>query len=163
MANRQKNNNGMVIGIVVALVVLIAVIVGVVVGTGGGGEGDLGEGQTGETVETGEYDNVDQDVAFGDYETMEGLAKEIQNGNMTGQIIRIDGIVSHPMSKYSVVEESETGSKIGTEFVIDGVDESEYPEDGERVIITGKVVEKEPLYFVIKALPRYVDVLEIAE
>ena len=57
-------------------------------------------------------------------------------------------------------EEDENGSKIGTEFIIEGAEESEYPADGAHVVITGEVIEKEPLYYVIRTAPEYVEVLE---
>ena len=91
------------------------------------------------------------------------LSKSIQNGEATGEIVMIDGVVSHPMTKYSIVEKGEDGNKIGTEFVIEGIEEDAYPEDGTRLVITGEVIEKEPLYYIIKTTPEYVNVLELVE
>ena len=142
-----KNNNNMIIGIVVAVVVVIAIVIGVIVGNNnkvgdnGGQSGDNGGGTS-----SVDYSDVDVSVGFGDYEVMEAQAKAIQNGEMTGKIIQVDGIVSHPIKTYSIVERNENGNAVGTEFIIDGVDESNYPQDGEHIIITGEIVEKEPLY-----------------
>ena len=161
MAGRA--DKGVVIGVVVAAVVLIAVIIGVIIMNGGGGDGmDEGEesGQVEDNSVEVDFSNVDVAVGYGDYDVMFAQSKAIQNGEMTGKIITIDGIVSHPMTKYSIVEESSDGTQVGTEFVIDGVDESEYPKDGDHAIITGVVVEKAPLYFVIKTTPEYVEILE---
>lgn len=170
MAN--KTNKNLVIGITIAAVAVIAIIVGIVIAVmpknGNSNDGtdvndDTGIVETEDDAE-GIYSDIDVVIDFGDYEAMETQAKAIQDGEMLGAVVQIDGIVSHPMNKYSIVEENESGSKIGTEFIIEGVDESEYPQDGERVIITGEVVEKQPLYFIIQALPQYVErVVETTE
>ena len=171
MAERRTNQNqNLIIGIVVAVVAII-VVVGIIVGLvlanknkGGGTDGtDTASGaettSTKEDTPETDFSDVDVSVGFGDYDVMYAQAQAIQNGEMLGTIIQVDGIVSHPMSKYSIVEEDENGSKIGTEFIIEGVNESEYPQDGDHVIITGEVVEKEPLYYVIKTSPQYVEIV----
>lgn len=163
----KQQNKGMIIGIAVAVVVVIAIIIGVVVAVTGGGNGgsDGGEPETGRTnnYETEmDFSNIDASVAFGDYDTMYTQAKAIQNGEMVDAVIKIDGIVSHPMSKYSIVEKDGNGSAIGTEFIIDGLDESSYPQDGDHIVITGRIIEKEPLYFVIQTTPQYVEMIESA-
>ena len=167
MAN--KTNKNLIIGITVGVIVIIAIVVGIVIATRPkDGNGNDGTDTNNDTTQTEgstqgiDYSNIDVVVGFGDYEVMEAQAHAIQNGEMLGKIIQIDGIVSHPMSKYSIVEEDENGSKIGTEFVIEGLDENAYPQDGNHVIITGEVVEKEPLYYVIKTSPEYVEIVEIA-
>ena len=157
-----KQNKNLIIGIAVAAVVVIAIIVGVIVAKNGG-KGNNGNstdnGDTGqiENVEKKDLSNIDVTVGYGDYDVMFAQSKAIQNGETVGQVIRIDGIVSHPMSKYSIGQKGDNGQFIGTEFIIEGADESEYPNDGEHVVITGEVVEKEPLYFVIKTTPQYVE------
>lgn len=167
MAN--KTNKNLIIGITVGVIVIIAIVVGIVIATrpkdGNGNDGTDTNNDTTQTEDSAQgidYSNIDVVVGFGDYEVMEAQAHAIQNGEMLGKIIQIDGLVSHPMSKYSIVEEDENGSKIGTEFVIEGLDENAYPQDGNHVIITGEVVEKEPLYYVIKTSPEYVEIVEIA-
>ena len=153
----KKSNNNMIIGCIVAAVVVIAIVVGVIVATKGkggeGGDGDQGANQA-------DYSTIDVSVEYGDYDTMYTEAKAIQNGESTGKIVKIDGVVSHPMSKYSIVEEGEGGNKIGTEFEIEGASEGDYPKDGQRVIITGEVIEKQPLYFIIKTTPKHVEIVE---
>ena len=163
MANQQ--NKGMIIGIAVTVVVVIAIIVGIVVAktSGGNGSGDNGGAETEQVDNNGivmDLSEVDTSIDFGDYDAMYEQAKAIQNGDILGAVIKIDGIVSHPMSKYSIVEKDENGSAIGTEFIIEGIEESEYPQDGDRIIITGQVIEKEPLYFVIATTPQYVETFE---
>ena len=153
----KKDNKTMAIGIAVAVLVVVAVVVAVIKlsGGNGGGEGG-GSGSV-------DYSKVDVTVEYGDYDTMYTQAKAIQNGEMTGKIVKIDGIVSHPLSKYSIVETGEGGNKIGTEFEIEGAEESAYPEDGDHVIITGEVIEKQPLYFIIKTTPDYVEIVDAEE
>lgn len=157
----RKDNRNLIIGIVVVVVVVIAIIIGIIVGNSAKPADDGGE--PGPSEPTADYSMVDEIIGFGDYGAMEIQAKSIQNGEMTGKIVQIDGIVSHPMSKYSIVEEDENGNGIGTEFVIEGVDEDGYPQDGDHIIITGEIIEKEPLYFVIKTTPEYVSILETPE
>lgn len=153
----KKSNNNMIIGCIVAAVVVIAIVVGVIVATRGkGGEGGNGDQGTNQA----DYSTIDVSVEYDDYDTMYTEAKAIQNGESTGKIVKIDGVVSHPMSKYSIVEEGEGGNKIGTEFEIEGASEGDYPKDGQRVIITGEVIEKQPLYFIIKTTPKYVEIVE---
>lgn len=163
----KRTNNNMIIGVCVGVVILIAVIIGIVLMNGKKGDNgtdvtDINEPDTEYVTDDmgrDDYTDIDAAVGFGDYDAMYAQAKAIQNGEMIGKIVQIDGVVSHPMSKYSVVEENENGEKIGTEFIIEGLSEEEYPEDGERIIITGEVIEKEPMYFVIKTTPEYVEIV----
>ena len=105
-----------------------------------------------------ELSSVDTEVLFNDYGSMFNLSKEIQNGYAVDRIVRIDGIVLHPATKYSITEQTENGSKsVGTEFEIVGTN-VKYPEDGARVVITGKVVEKSEMYYIIKTLPEFVEI-----
>ena len=170
MERRTNQNQNLIIGIVVAVVaviVVVGIVVGLVLANKNKGDGTDGTDATNgaettsikENTPEADFSDVDVSVGFGDYDVMYAQAQAIQNGEMLGKIIQVDGIVSHPMSKYSIVEEDENGSKIGTEFIIEGVDESGYPQDGDHVIITGEVVEKEPLYYVIKTSPQYVEIV----
>lgn len=154
----EKKNKGIIVGIVVAVVVLIAVVAVVLV-TKGDREEAIESGDGGIVVQT-DYLEPDVVVEYGDYDTMRTQSKAIQNGEMLGKTVRIEGIVSHPMTKYSIVQEDENGNKIGTEFVIEGLDEDEYPQDGERVVISGEVIEKSTLYYIIKTRPEFVEIVE---
>ena len=154
----EKKNKGMLVGIAVAVVVLIVVMVVVLI-TKGDREEVIESGDGGIAVQM-DYSEPDVVVEYGDYDTMRTQSKAIQNGEMLGKTIRIEGIVSHPMTKYSIVQEDEDGNKIGTEFVIEGLDEDEYPQDGERVVISGEVIEKSTLYYIIKTRPEFVEVVE---
>lgn len=167
----KSTNKNMIIGITVAAIAVIAIIIGVVIAMTNANKNSFSDAELEEEVETSQveentgnadFSNIDVSVAYGDYGTMYAQAKAIQNGEMLGKIISIDGIVSHPMNKYSIVEKDENGSSIGTEFIIEGVEEDSYPQDGDHVVITGVVVEKEPLYFVIKTTPGYVEMIETA-
>ena len=156
-----KDNKNMVIGIVVAAVVVIAIIIGVIVGiNSGNNSGQSSEPGPEESSNEVDYSNINVSVGYGDYDVMEAQAQAIANGEMLGQIVQIDGIVEHPMSKYSIVEPNEDGTKkVGVEFMIEGLDESQYPQDGEHIVMTGEVIEKEPLYYIIKTTPEYIDIL----
>ena len=155
-----KSNKNLYIGIAL-LVVAVAVMVGVVLALNNkGGNGDSGDNGNGTSqdasgLSAADLSQVDVTVEYGDYDKMFSLAKDIQNGNATGKVVKIEGVVSHPMSSYSVVEANKGGTeKIGTQFIIEG--ETGYPNDKDRIVITGKVVELSPLVYVIKTLPEYV-------
>ncbi len=179
---KTKTNNGPIYAIIAAVVVVIvAVIIGIVVmnsdrdddddknrnqatsqtekSSSTSNDNSQASGnntQTSGNVTAPELANVDVAVAYGDYAAMQSLSKDIQNGKMTGKVVRIDGIVAHPGTKYSIVQQDASGSqKIGTEFVIE--DSADYPHDGERAVVVGKVIEKEPAYFIIATLDEFVD------
>ena len=157
---KSKNNNALYIGIGIAVVVVIAIIVAVVMINKNKGS-DNGGDNTGGSDDSSlvEYDTVDETIELGDYEGMQTLSKAIQNGEKVGSVVKIHGFVSHPMSTYSVVQENEDGTqKIGTQFIIDGGEDSDYPEDGVEVVITGEVVEKSPMYFVIETTTNNIEV-----
>ena len=72
--------------------------------------------------------------------------------------MKIDGIVLHPGTSYSIGQANASGSaKIGTQFDILDAAAAYYPADKDRVAITGKVVEKEPLYYMIETLQEFVE------
>lgn len=156
----KKNNN--LIYICIAVVV-IAVIIGVVVavkGNSGNNGGDSNNGGTSQDagLTAADLAKVDVAVEYGDYDGMEKLSKSIQNGEMTGKVVKIDGVVMHPGTSYSIGQANEAGSsKIGTQFDIVDAAAADYPADKDRVVITGKVVEKEPLYYMIETLQEFVE------
>ena len=158
---KSKNNNALYIGIGVAVVVVIAIIIAVVMmnkNKGGNNSNDGGTSDNGGSSVV-EYNSVDESIELGDYEGMQTLSKAIQNGEMVGKIVKINGIVSHPMSTYSVVQENEDGTqKIGTQFIIDGAEDADYPEDGDEIVITGEIVENSPMVFVIKTTKNNIEV-----
>lgn len=157
----KKNNN--LIYICIAGVVLIAVIIGVIVavkGNSGNNGGDSNNGGTSQDtgLTAADLAKVDVTVEYGDYDGMEKLSKSIQNGEMTGKVVKIDGVVMHPGTSYSIGQANEAGSfKIGTQFDIVDAAAAYYPADKDRVVITGKVVEKEPLYYMIETLQEFVE------
>lgn len=164
MEKKDKKPLYIGISIVAIAAIVIAVVVAIMVGKNNNGGNDGGNGgdgngtaQVDDTVRVSELANVDLAISYGDYDSMLSLAQDIQNGLMTGKIVKIDGTVSHPGTLYSIVEEDEQGTgSVGTQFVIEG--SGDYPQDGDRVIITGKVVENAPLYYIIKTLPEFVEV-----
>ena len=161
MENEQAKKSMKPILIGAAVILVIAGIVWFVVGRKGGEESGNSE-TTSSTTENGakvtanELENVAEiSVTYGDFEKMQTVAKQIQNGELTGKIVSIDGVVSRPGTSYSIVEESEDKSKkIGTVFTIQ--DAEEYPEDGVRVSIKAKVVEKETLVYQLVTLKDYI-------
>lgn len=156
----EKKNKIIIICVTVVAVVLIAVIAVVLIKNS---QKETAESGDGGIVLQADYSEPDVIVEYGDYDMMRVQSKAIQNGEMLGKTIRVEGIVSHPMTTYSIVQENEDGSKIGTEFVIEGLDEDGYPQDGERVVISGEVAEKSTLYYVIKTRPEFVEVVEEGE
>ena len=158
---KAKNNNLLYIGI--AVMVVIAVVIGVIVavkGNSGDNGGDGGNGGTSQNagLTAADLAKVDVEIEYGDYDGMEKLSKSIQNGEMTGKVVKIDGIVMHPGTSYSIGQANESGSaKIGTQFDIVDAAAAYYPADKDRVVITGKVVEKEPLYYMIETLQEFVE------
>lgn len=161
----EKQNKNLIIGIAVAAVVMIAVVVGIVLMKGKGdgsidGGQSAGAGQIEGSTNEMDFSDIDVSVEYGDYDTMFEQSKAIQNGEMLGKVIKIEGLISHPMSNYSIGQQSEDGSFVGTVFVIEGADEDDYPEDGDHVVITGEVVEQSPMNFVIRTAPQYVEVIE---
>ena len=159
---KAKNNNLLYIGI--AAVVVIVVVIGVIVavkgngGNNGGDGGDNGGTSQDAGLTAADLAKVDVEIEYGDYDGMEELSKAIQNGEMTGKVVKIDGIVMHPGTSYSIGQANESGSaKIGTQFDIVDAAAIYYPADGDRVILIGKVVEKQPLVYMIETLQEFVE------
>ena len=119
----MAKNNKRTLYIGIGAVVVIAIVVGIIIAvTRGSGNNNEGDGTNQSTVYTaGDFTPIQQSIEFGDYNAMCSLAKEIQNGEAIGKIVEIDGYVSHPGTKYSIVQKNGDGTKsIGTEFVIEG-------------------------------------------
>ena len=163
-------NNKKTLYIGIGAVVVIAIVVGVVLmnnnkgssdqgNNGGTAQNSNGGASEGTGLKASELENVDVVVEYGDYDAMYDLSKSIQNGEMVGKVVKIDGDVSHPMSTYSIVQHNADGSQsIGTQFVIDG--NVEYPDDDDRAVIIGKVIETDPMVFVIQTIPGYVQEID---
>lgn len=160
MANK-KDNKMLYIGIAAAVAIVLVVVLAIVIpklGDNGGSGGDGGNTST--TITENDVAHVDVEIEYGDYDGMAKLAKDIQNGEMVGKVVKIDGLVSHPMSTYSIVEPNADGSaKIGTQFVILH-DDPMYPEDGIRVVLRGKVIQQNSILFMIETATSLIDVVE---
>ena len=158
---KAKKNNLLYIGI--AVVVVIAVVIGVIVavkGNSGNNGGDSDNGGTSQDagLTAADLAKVDVEIEYGDYDGMEKLSKSIQNGEMTGKVVKIDGVVMHPGTSYSIGQANESGSaKIGTQFDIVDAAAAYYPADKDHVVITGKVVEKQPLVYTIETISEFVE------
>lgn len=140
--------------------------------SGAGGETDPSAAVTdngGSTVSTGLTAadlsvSPDVTIAFGDYDGMMTLGKDILDGNMEGKVVSIDGVVSNYGAgmSYNIGERNADDTKtISTQFRIEGAEEADYPSDGDRVSITGKIVSdpENRLLFYIATLPDFVEVL----
>ena len=158
---KAKNNNLIYIGI--AVVVVVAVIIGVIVAVKGnsgdnGGDSDNGGTSQDAGLTAAGLAKVDVEIEYGDYDGMEKLSKSIQNGEMTGKVVKIDGVVMHPGTSYSIGQANESSSaKIGTQFDIVDAAAAYYPADKDHAMITGKVVEKEPLVYMIETISEFVE------
>lgn len=155
MAKKTNKTVYIIIGLVVAVIVAVTAVL-IINNNKNSGSSEGGETSNNSyKVNSGDLKNVDVEVSYGDYDAMKTLAKSIQNGEMTGKVVKIDGVVSHPGQSYSVVEKSADGKqKIGTVFNIE--DSSEYPADGERIVITAKVLEKDALNYQLYTLKEFV-------
>ena len=116
---------------------------------------------TGETTITAaDLANVDIVIEYGDYDAMSDLSANIQNARSEGSVVQVDGLVVNYGMSYSIVEPSDDGKRIGTVFKIEGIAEDAYPQDGQRVKITGIVGSDETGYtYFIKTLPEFVEVV----
>ena len=121
---------------------------------------DQGAETTGETTITpADLANVDIVIEYGDYDSMADLSANIQNARAEGSVVQVDGMVVNYGSSYSIVEPNADNSKrIGTVCKIEGAPDDAYPQDGQRVKITGIVGSDETGYtYFIKTLPEFVE------
>ena len=123
-----------------------------------GSSSDNGGGSNSSSLVTSDdLKKVDVEVAYDDYDAMKALSKDIQNGKMTGKVVKVDGLVNHPGQSYSIAQKSADGKqKIGTVFTIEDGESADYPADGTRIVITAKVVEKEALNYQLVTLKEFV-------
>lgn len=98
-----------------------------------------------ETLEENDGEII-TNVGFGDFEASDSLSMSIQNGELDGQIIVIDGISKTNGDSYSIGEESEQGAFIGTIYTIG--DDLEYPGDGSHVTLKGVVKSDGPTHYI---------------
>ena len=109
------------------------------------------------TLNSDDLKDVAEEVKYGDYDKMSEVAHAIINGVKLGQVVKADGLVSCSLFSCSVIEKNADGTEgVGIQFIIEGISDEEYPKDGDRIEITGKVTEDETLYYVIRTLPEYV-------
>ena len=122
---------------------------------------DAPSGET--TITAADLANVGIVIEYGDYDAMSELSANIQNARSEGSVVQVDGMVVNYGSgtSYSIVEPKADGStRIGTVFKIEGASEDVYPQDGQRVKITGIVGSDETGYtYFIKTLPEFVEVI----
>lgn len=88
------------------------------------------------------YDNPDITIAEGDYDAIEALATSMQSGGEQGKVVKITGISTRSNFgvKASIMESNGEGKKIGTTYVIAGVDNiDDYPAEDATVELTGVV------------------------
>lgn len=109
--------------------------------------------------------NVDVAIEFGQYDECVALSQQISNGELTGQVVRIDGEVINfdPSMSFGIGERSADGSQAkGPTFVIIGLDGTEYPQDRQHAIVTGLVLPDPEVSYAYKiyTLPEFVEVVE---
>ena len=154
-----KKSNKTIYLIIGAVILVVVAVTAVLVITNKNKDGDSSSSDGGSSssykVSSAELKNPDVKVSYGDYDAMEALSSDIQNGRMTGKVVEIDGLVSHPGQSYSIVQADADGKqKIGTVFNIE--DSSEYPKDGTHIVITAKVLEKSALNYQLFTLKEFV-------
>ncbi|MBQ3440968.1 hypothetical protein IJG27_01485 [Candidatus Saccharibacteria bacterium] len=156
MAKKSNKTIYLIIGAVILVVVAVtAVLVITNKNKDGGSSSSDGGSSSSYKVSSAELKNPDVKVSYGDYDAMKALSSDIQNGRMTGKVVEIDGLVSHPGQSYSIVQADADGKqKIGTVFNIE--DSSEYPKDGAHIVITAKVLEKSALNYQLFTLKEFV-------
>ena len=165
----------LIVGGIAAVVIIGAIIAVVVANSGKGGDEGNKDGGTSQqkdkkdgddkktkTITADDLKNVDESVAFGDYDSQFTLSKAIQNGEKLGKVVKIDGTVSHYGKgfSYTVGQKKSDGTGfIGTVFTIEDGEESDYPADGDHVVLTGVVVadEETGLVFTLKTLKAFVE------
>lgn len=74
-------------------------------------------------------------VAFGDYDAQETLSRKIQNGEIAGATVEIEGTVKKIGSSYSIGQVKD-GTFTGTKFSYNG----DYPAENSHVKLVGTVV-----------------------
>ncbi|MBQ1333746.1 MAG: hypothetical protein II705_02080 [Clostridia bacterium] len=116
------------------------------------------------TLSVDELSAPDTTIAYGDFEGMKALSSAIQNGEMDGKVVAIDGTIGQFSSgmSFSINESNEDGSEsVGTTLLIQGAPESAYPADGTHVSVVGKVaLDPTGMYYCINTLPECVQVVE---
>ena len=89
---------------------------------------------------------VDVTIEDGDYAAMEAFAKELQNGGNVGKVVKVTGTSTRSNfgAKASVMVSNGEGEKIGTTYIITGVDAIDgYPQDDAVIQITGVVTKSD--------------------
>lgn len=85
--------------------------------------------------ETSAASTQTEKVSYEDFDAQEKLSKSIQNGELTGATVEIEG-VSKKLGSHYTIGQSKDGSFTGTSYEFSG----EYPADGAHVKLTGTVV-----------------------
>lgn len=80
-------------------------------------------------------------IDFGDYEGIQALMKEMSNFEIDGKVVTIEGEFDSDTSSYGILESDGNGNLLGCTIVVDGLDDSNAPEDGAKIKVTGVVSE----------------------
>lgn len=78
-------------------------------------------------------------VSFGDYDKMFETSKAIQNYQLEGVVVEIDGIVNSGLSHSIEMPSDDKSMSVGTTMQVVGFSDSDYPEDKTKVHIVGIV------------------------
>ncbi len=103
--------------------------------------------------------NPDAVVEFGDYEGQQALSKSIQNLEMTGKVVSIDGTFSVLGTSHVIGQSNGNGESVGTVITVEGYEDADYPADGAHVQLVGVVVT-EGLTSTISVKPENITVVE---
>lgn len=105
-------------------------------------------------VENADYNNPEVDVTIGDFKSMNDFIDGFQTGEYDGKVIKITGVNRHYGNTCSIVQQKDNGSSIGVTWeVLDGTFPDDYPENEQKITISGVVeVTTEEGYRAIEVL-----------
>lgn len=87
-----------------------------------------------------DFSKPDIVISYGDYDGMVKLAKSIQNYELEGVVVEIDGEMGMSMMSHTVVMPNvDRSESMGTTFRVIGMEDKDYPGEDSRVHLTGIV------------------------
>lgn len=78
-------------------------------------------------------------ISYGDFDKMLETSKSIQNYQLEGVVVEIDGIVNSGLSHSIEIPSDDKSMSVGTTMQVVGFSDSDYPEDKTKVHIVGIV------------------------
>lgn len=86
-----------------------------------------------------DFSAPDIKVTYGDYDKMMETSKSIQNYQLEGVVVEIDGIFKNNMSASIQMPNADNSQSIGTTIQVVGLDEKDFPKDDTKIHIVGIV------------------------